>query len=66
MQKPSVENLMMLTIPQAAQFTNMSQYKIRKAISEGKLMAFRHGNIIRIEREELDSFMQGDTNEKTS
>jgi len=47
-----------LTIAQAAQIANMSEYKIRKAIKDDKLMASRIGKRLYTSKERLDKFLQ--------
>lgn len=54
----NINKLGCLTIPQAAQLANMSTYKIRKAIKDGKLMAYRCGSLFHITREDLDIYLQ--------
>lgn len=45
------------TVPQAAERTGMGQRTLRRAIAEGKLVAYRYGRIIRLRPEDVDALL---------
>lgn len=51
-------DLVWLSVQQASQITGMSPTKIRTAISENKLRAFRDGKIIRIKQDDLNEYLR--------
>lgn len=54
----SLRDIEWLSVVQAGQLVNMSPSKIRRAISDNKLRAFRDGKLFRINREDLDDYMR--------
>lgn len=51
----SMAKTQMLTIEQAAEYTQLSPRTIRRYIAEGRLMAYRAGRNIRLKPEDIDA-----------
>ncbi len=49
-----------LTIQEAADYIRVKPTTIRKYMRNGKLVSYRQGNIVRLKRSDLDSFLAPD------
>ncbi len=54
---PARADMPLLTVPDAADFINMSEKTIRRRIDDGQLPVHRIGNRIRIDQDELRRFL---------
>jgi excisionase family DNA binding protein len=54
----------LLTVIEVARILQVSKTYIYKLISNGDLLAMKYSRVIRIQKEDLDQFIQTNTNER--
>ena len=61
MPSSSISRNRLLSIPEVAEFLNISSWQVRRLVWRGDLPAVRIGRLVRLDREDLDAYV---TNQK--